>query len=45
MEPFVPDMFPDTLCDYVYGIVDRQQSPADFVAVSTLCGLASLIGV
>lgn len=41
---FEADMLPSVLSDYVLDVAERQQSPADFVAVSALCGLASLAG-
>jgi len=44
VEAFIPEMLPSALRGYVYDIAERQQSPADFVAVSALCGLAAIIG-
>ncbi|EJF90366.1 YfjI family protein [Bartonella tamiae] len=44
VEPFKDIMLPDALSAYVYDVADRQQSPADFVAVSCLCGLAAVVG-
>ena len=44
VEPFKEIMLPDALSSYVYDVADRQQSPADFVAVSCLCGLAAVVG-
>lgn len=41
---FVPEMLPAQLSDYVIDVAERQNSNPDFVAVSALCGLASLIG-
>ncbi len=41
---FEAEMLPSVLSAYVLDVAERQQSPADFVAVSALCGLASLAG-
>lgn len=42
--PFLPAMLPKQLSAYVFDVAERQNSNPDFVAVSALCGLASLIG-
>ncbi|KAB0680142.1 YfjI family protein [Aureimonas leprariae] len=42
--PFVADLLPEALRDYVMDVAERQQSAPDFVAVSALCGLAAVIG-
>lgn len=39
-----PDMLPSVLSAYVFDVSERQQSPPDFVAVASLCGLGSLAG-
>nr|WP_308219220.1 hypothetical protein [Bartonella machadoae] len=44
VEPFHAKQVPLVLGRYIYDIADRQQSPIDFVAVSTVCALASVIG-
>ncbi|MCZ2203318.1 YfjI family protein [Bartonella sp. A05] len=44
VQAFCPEMLPPVLCDCVYDISERQQSPVDFVAVSALCGVAAIIG-
>ncbi|WP_304525734.1 YfjI family protein [Halomonas sp. I5-271120] len=42
--PFDSRMLPEAVRDYVMDVADRQQSPPDFVAVATICGLAALLG-
>lgn len=42
--PFMPQLLPPVIGDYVMDIADRQQAPADFAAVTALCALASLVG-
>jgi hypothetical protein len=44
VEPFIPELLPDAIRDYVMDIADRQQSPPDFVAVSAICGIAAVVG-
>ncbi|EJF87644.1 hypothetical protein ME1_00999, partial [Bartonella vinsonii subsp. arupensis OK-94-513] len=44
VEPFQATQVPTALGRYIYDIADRQQSPVDFVAVSAVCALASVIG-
>ena len=44
VKKLTPDMLPEAIRDYVFDVADRQQSPVDFVAVSALCGLATLAG-
>lgn len=39
-----PDMLPSVLSAFIFDVSERQQSPADFVAVACLCGLGSMIG-
>lgn len=39
-----PAMLPEAVRAYVFDVADRQQSPADFVAVAALVGLAGLLG-
>ncbi len=41
---FSADLLPDCLRRYVFDVAERQQSPADFVAVAALCGLSAVIG-
>lgn len=38
------DMLPKALWDMVHDVADRMQAPIDYIAVSLLCGLASIIG-
>ncbi|WP_425332093.1 YfjI family protein [Rhodoblastus acidophilus] len=42
--PFDPELLPPVLRDYVFDVAERQQSPADFVAVAALCGLSAVVG-
>lgn len=42
--PFDPVMLPDALAGFVIDTADRQQSPADFIAVTALCAVSGLIG-
>lgn len=42
--PFLPAMLPKQLSAYVFDVAERQNSNPDFIAVSALCGLASLVG-
>ncbi|EJF86355.1 DUF3987 domain-containing protein [Candidatus Bartonella washoeensis] len=44
VEPFHATQVPLVLGSYIYDIADRQQSSLDFVAVSAVCALASVIG-
>lgn len=44
VEPFVPELLPVALRDFVMDVADRQQSPADFGAVAALCGIAAVVG-
>lgn len=44
VEPFIPELLPDAIRDYVMDIADRQQSPPDFVAASAICGIAAVVG-
>ena len=44
VEPFIPELLPDSIRDYVLDVADRQQAPPDFGAVTALCGLAAMIG-
>jgi len=37
-------MLPSVIWDFVADVADRQQSPADFVAVAGLCALSGVIG-
>lgn len=41
---FTADLLPDDLRRYVFDVAERQQSPADFVAVAALCGLSAVVG-
>lgn len=41
---FTADLLPDELRRYVFDVAERQQSPADFVAVAALCGLSAVLG-
>lgn len=42
--PFDIDMLPEPIKGYVQDIAQRQQCPIDFVAVTAMCGLASVLG-
>lgn len=42
--PFIPELLPAALGDYVMDVADRQQAPPDFAAVTALCGLAAVVG-
>ena len=44
VEPFTFDLMPETLRPWVADITERMQCPPDFVAVSVMAGLGSLIG-
>ena len=44
VEPFIPELLPDAIRDYVLDVAERQQAPPDFAAVTALCGLAAVIG-
>jgi hypothetical protein len=44
VEPFVPELLPAVIGDYVLDVADRQQAPPDFAAVAALCGLAACLG-
>lgn len=44
VQKFDPDMLPDSIRDYILDVADRQQSPPDFVAVTAICALASIVG-
>ncbi|MCP4182561.1 MAG: DUF3987 domain-containing protein [Hyphomicrobiales bacterium] len=44
VEPFIAEMLPEALSDYVMDVADRQQAPPDFAAVTALCSLAAVIG-
>ncbi|WP_396605004.1 YfjI family protein [Bradyrhizobium sp. YCK136] len=44
VEPFIPELLPDAIRDYVLDVADRQQAPPDFAAVTAVCGLAAVIG-
>jgi hypothetical protein len=44
VEPFIPELLPEAIRDYVMDIADRQQSPPDFVAASAICGIAAVVG-
>lgn len=37
-------MLPESIWRYVADVADRQQSPADFVAVAALCALSGVVG-
>lgn len=41
---FTADLLPDDLRAYILDVSERQQSPADFVAVAALCGLSAVAG-
>ena len=38
------EMLPDSIRDYIFDVAERQQSAADFVAVTAICGLAAVLG-
>lgn len=42
--PFDPELLPKAIREHVMDVADRQQGPADFVAVAAICGLSSLLG-
>ncbi len=42
--PFLPDMLPEAIRDYVFDVAERQQSLPDFVAVTAIVGLSGLLG-
>ena len=42
--PFDPELLPEAIRDHVMDVADRQQGPADFVAVAAICGLSALLG-
>ena len=45
VEPFVPELLPKALSDYVVDVAKRIPSvPPDFVAVSAICALAGVVG-
>jgi len=44
VEPFRADMLPEAIRAYVMDVADRQQSPPDFVAVASICGLSAVLG-
>jgi hypothetical protein len=44
VEPFMPQLLPEALQAYVLDVAERQQTPADFVAVVAVCGLAAVLG-
>lgn len=44
VQPFRPEMLPDAIHDYVMDVAGRQQSPPDFVAVASICGLSAVLG-
>src|SRR5690242_20116423 len=44
VEPFIPQLLPAVLGDYVMDVADRQQAPPDFAAVASICGLAAVLG-
>ncbi len=44
VEPFEYDLLPDDLAPWVKDIADRIQCPVDFIAVTTMIGLASVLG-
>jgi putative DNA primase/helicase len=44
VDPFTLDLIPEKLRPWVADIVERMQCPPEFVAVSVLAGLGSLIG-
>jgi Protein of unknown function (DUF3987) len=39
-----PEMLPDAIRDFVVDVSNRQQAPADFVAVTALCAISAVIG-
>lgn len=42
--PFNPEMLPEALISFVMDVSNRQQSPPDFVAVTALCALSTVLG-
>jgi hypothetical protein len=44
VEPFISELLPDVIGNYVMDVADRQQAPPDFVAVAAMCGIAAVVG-
>jgi hypothetical protein len=44
VKPFMPELLPPVIRDYVLDVADRQQAPPDFAAVVALCGIAAVVG-
>jgi hypothetical protein len=44
VEPFIPEMVPEVIRDFVFDVADRQQCPPDFVAISAMCAVAAMVG-
>ena len=44
VEPFISELLPEAIRDYVIDVADRQQAPPDFTAVAALCGIAAVVG-
>jgi hypothetical protein len=44
VEPFIPELLPEAIREYVGDVADRQQASPDFAAVTALCGIAAVIG-
>jgi len=44
VKPFIPELLPVAIRDYVLDVAHRQQAPADFAAVAALCGIAAVVG-
>jgi putative DNA primase/helicase len=44
VQPFVPDLLPESLRPWVMDIADRMQCPPDFPAVGAIVAVSSLIG-
>jgi hypothetical protein len=44
VKAFVREMLPARLSDYVMDVAERQQAPADFAAVTCICGLGAALG-
>lgn len=44
VERMRPDMLPDAIRGHVFDVAERQQSPADFSAVTAMCAIAAVVG-
>lgn len=44
VRPLRPEMLPEAIRDFVMDVSYRQQSPADFIAVTALCAISTVLG-